>query len=100
MKGKNSLPERKSCHRRSSCHQSIGPLGKKNGLGFGLGVNSSESGLQCLTKSTIIACIFLSNLVEQKHEESPQATSDRVHHDIGDHIDGGGDGGQGEGHLS
>ena len=43
--------------------------------------------------------IFLSNLVEDKHEESPQATSNRVHHDVGDHIDGSGDGGQGEGHL-
>ena len=43
--------------------------------------------------------IFLTNLVEDKHEESTQATSDRVHHDIGDHIDGSGDGGQGEGHL-
>merc|ERR1712037_985479 len=37
-------------------------------------------------------------LVEDKHEERSQATSDRVHHDVGDHIDGSGDGGQGEGH--
>ena len=47
----------------------------------------------------VLLAISLSNLVQEEHEESPQSTSDRVHHEVGDHIDGSGDGGQGERHL-
>ena len=41
---------------------------------------------------------FVLHLVEHKHEESTQSASNRVHHQVGDNIDGGGDGGQGDGH--
>ena len=41
---------------------------------------------------------FILHLVEHKHKESTQSASNRVHHQVGDNIDGGGDGGQGDGH--
>ena len=47
----------------------------------------------------LLLLFHFSNLVEEKHEESTEATSDGVHHQVAEHIDGGGDAGQGEGHL-
>ena len=51
-----------------------------------------------LIEKTVIWFYFVLHLVEHKHKESTQSASNRVHHQVGDNIDGGGDGGQGDGH--